>query len=167
MANALFTVGAHMPIIFALLVTWVALITFALVPKRLTPFEMTFLFFINTIFELSGFSILHINLQFIQVTPGVANALADLMFRLIELPLFLVATTNILLSSRTLFKWTGVVLIICFSVLVQQILVWAGILTLHHWNVFYSGIVLCGNIAFSSLMAWLIRRATRKEVPSS
>jgi SNF family Na+-dependent transporter len=99
-----------MPIIIGTVVTWIALTTFSLIPKKLTQFEMIFLFCVDTIFELSIFSILHVNLKLIVVEPGVSNGIADLMFRLIGLPLLLVVTSNLLLFSNKKIKWCGVVL---------------------------------------------------------
>jgi hypothetical protein len=152
-----------MPIIIGTVVTWIALIVFSLIPKKLTPFEMIFLFCVDTIFELSIFSILHINLKFIVVEPGVSNGIADLMFRLIELPLLIVVTSNLLLYSNKKIKWCGVVLIVLFTLIVQQILVQINTLSFYHWNIVYSGIGMCAAVVFSRIMSWIITSIGTKE----
>ncbi|WDL95733.1 hypothetical protein [Alicyclobacillus sp. ALC3] len=119
--------------------------------------EMIFLFFADTVFELGSFSVLHVNLQYIQVNPGVANSISNLTFRLIELPLLLVTTSNLLLNPAPILKWGGVISIVLFTVMVQQILVWMGVLSMHHWNVAWSGVIVCVAVLASRIMAGLIR----------
>jgi hypothetical protein len=150
-----------MSIIIGVVATWIAITVFSLIPKKTSLFETIFLFSVNTIFELSVFSILHVNLKFIVVEPGMGNGIADLMFRLIELPLLLVASSNILLYSTKL-KWCAVALIVVFTLIVQQTLVYLGIISFHHWNIFYSGIGMCVNVLFSRIMTWFITSLDRK-----
>jgi hypothetical protein len=152
-----------MSIIIGTVVTWIAVTVFSLIPKKLTPFEIIFVFCIDTIFELSMFSILHVNLKFIKVEPGVSNGIADLMLRLIELPLLLVTSSNILLYSNKMVKWCGVAVIVLFTLIVQQILVQIKMISFHHWNVLYSGFFICGCIVFSRIMTWIITSLDKKE----
>lgn len=148
---------------FSSVVVWIAVTIFWFVPKQLTPFAMLFLFFCDTVCELGTFSVLSVNLKLIQISPGADNTLADLMFRLVELPLLLVTTSNLLLHSNKLAKWGGVTSIVLFSIIVQSILVWQGILTFHNWNILYSGIYMCVFIAFSRALAWVIMKTSAKE----
>lgn len=152
-----------MPIIIGTVVTWIALTVFSLIPMRLTPFEMIFIFCADTIYELSIFSIVHVNLKFIVVEPGISNGIADLMFRLIVLPLLLVVTSNLLLFSNKKIKWCGVVLIVLFALIVQQILVQINTLTFYHWSIIYSGIAICSAVVFSRIMSWVITSIGTKE----
>ncbi|KIL39660.1 hypothetical protein SD70_18640 [Gordoniibacillus kamchatkensis] len=151
-----------MAILIGTVVTWMAVTFFSIIPKKIPPFETIFLFCVNTIFELSIFSILHLNLKFIVVEPGIGNGIADLMLRLIELPLLLVASSNILLYSNKV-KWCWVALIILFTLLVQQTLEWMDIITFQRWNIMYTGIYMCVNVAFSSMMTWVITSLDKKE----
>lgn len=153
-----------MPIAFSTIVVWIAVTVFFWVPKKLTPLEMIFLFFIDTICELGTFSILSENLKLIQVKAEVGVALADLMYRLIELPLLLVSTSNILMHSSKWVKWGGCSAIVLFSLAVQWILIRQKMLTFHHWNLLYSCIYLVVFIAFSFAMAWLIIRTSPKGI---
>ncbi|WP_274361533.1 hypothetical protein [Paenibacillus thermotolerans] len=150
-----------MAIIVGTIATWIAVTVFSLIPKKLTVSENIVLFFYNTIFELSVFTILHVNLKLIVVEPGIGNGIADLMFRLIELPLVLVATSNILLYSSDV-KWLGVALIVLFTLLVQLVAVYVGIVSFHHWNIIYSAISMCANVLFSRIITWAITSLDRK-----
>lgn len=150
-------------IVVGSVVSWIAVAVFCLVPKKLTPFGIIFLFFCDTVCELGTFSVLNVNLKLIQLSPGVENALTDLMFRLIELPLLLVTTTNLLLHSNNFVKWGGVTAIILFTLVVQSLLAWKGMITFHDWNILYSGIYMCVFTAFSRAMAWIIMRTSPKE----
>lgn len=150
-----------MAISIGVVVSWIAITFFSLIPKRLSLLETIFLFCANTVFELSVFSILHINLKLIDVEPGLENGIANLMFRLIELPLLLVASSTILLYSAK-YKWWAVTAIILFTLIVQQALLSLGILSFNHWNLFYSGLGMCLNVLFSRTMTWVITSVERK-----
>lgn len=154
-----------MPIIVGAIVVWIAVTFFSLIPKKLSSFETIFVFCTSTIFELSVFSILHINLRLIEVEPGIANGMADLMFRLLEIPLLLTASANLLLY-RTKIKWVAAASIVLFTLIVQQTSLRVGILHFHHWNLVYSGLGMCANVGFASLMAWVITSINGK-VPAS
>jgi hypothetical protein len=152
-----------MPIIIGTVVTWISITVFLLIPKKLTLFEMIFLFCVDTIYELSIFSILHVNLKLIVVEPGISNGIADLMFRIIVLPLLLVITSNLLLFSNKKIKWCGVVLIVLITLILQQILIQINTLSFHNWNIIYSGITMCSAVVFSRIMSWVIRSLDPKE----
>lgn len=152
-----------MSIIIGTVVSWIAVTVFSLIPKKLTPFEIIFLFCIDTIYELSLFSILHVNLKFIVVEQGVSNGIADLMYRLIALPLLLVVTSNILLYSNNSIKWSGVTLIGFFIVIAQQIMVETKMITYHHWNVTYAVFFVYAAILFSRMMTWVITSIDKKD----
>lgn len=152
-----------MAIVIGTVVAWIAVTVFCLIPKKLTPFGMIFLFFTDTVLELGTFSPLHVNLKLVQVSPGVDNAVADLMFRYIELPLLLVATSNLLLHSSKIVKWAGVTAIVLFTLVVQLFLVWQGMLIFHNWNILYSAIYMCVFVAFSRVMSWVITRTSPSE----
>lgn len=124
---------------------------------------MVFLLFANTVIELGTFSILHVNMKLIQVGPGAGDSIADLMFRLIELPILLITTSNLLLHSNNVMKWGGVVGIVLFSLLVQEVLVRLGMLIFHHWNLLYSAIYLVAFIAFSRVIVSIIRKLSAQE----
>lgn len=152
-----------MAIIIGTVVTWLAVIAFSLIPKRLNPLEIIFIFCVDTIFELSIFSIFHVNLKYIRVEPGINNGIADLMFRLIELPLLLVVSSNILMYSSKIGKWCGLAVIVLSSLIVQQMLVQIKMITFVHWNVVYSGIYCFVCIIFSRIMTWVITSLNSKE----
>lgn len=152
-----------MAVVFATMVVWTAVAVFWLVPKELWPFEIIFLLFVDTVFELGTVAILATNLKLIQVGPGVDNLLADLMYRLIELPLLLMTTSNLLLHSNRTVRWGGVTVIILFTLLVQQFLVSHGMLIFRQWNLLFSFIYMCVFVAFSRAMTWVIMRASPRK----
>ncbi|MCF8566423.1 hypothetical protein LLE49_17005 [Alicyclobacillus tolerans] len=152
-----------LPIVTGTVVVWIAVTVFCLIPKKLTPFDLIFLFFMDTVFELGTISIFQTNLKWMVVGPSVDMALADLMFRLIELPLLLVTTSNLLLYSNRLVKWGGVSTIVLFSMAVQKVLVWHGMLIYRNWNILYTAIYLVVFVAFSRVMAWFILRTSPEE----
>ncbi|MDP4083680.1 MAG: hypothetical protein Q8934_03595 [Bacillota bacterium] len=147
-----------------MLITWIVIIILSLIPKRLSEIDMVFLFFVNTIFELSIFTIFHVNLKWLNISQEVEKSLADLMFRLIMVPLFFIISTNILLYSWKFLKWIIILaMLVCF-ILMKDLLKSLGILTTHHWNMMYSILMFCSYLIFSRLMAWFITKAGSKEV---
>ena len=137
-------------------ITWSVILIFVLIPKKITGFEMIFLFFICTIFELSLFNLFHLNLHWVNVNKSVEKSLADLIMRLICMPVILVMTSNFLLYSSRILKWCLAGAVVLFCVMVQELLVWLGILTTPHWNAGYTVLMCCGDIIFARLMTWFI-----------
>lgn len=146
------------------LITWIVLIIFTVMPKKLSELDMIFLYFVNTIFELSVFTIVHINLKWLTVSHGVEESFADLILRLIMIPVVFVIATNILLYSWKFLKWMILIGIIIFFIMLSFLLEKLGVIILNHWNIFYTIIMFSSYAVFSRLMAWFIVNAGRKEV---
>ncbi|HJV31395.1 MAG TPA: hypothetical protein VJ558_04310 [Bacillales bacterium] len=146
------------------LMTWFVIIVFSLIPKKLTVLDMIFVYFVNTIFELSVFTILHINLKWLEVSHDVEKSLADLVLRIIMIPLVFVITANLLMYSRNFLKWTIVTVIIFSFLLIEALIHKLGILTTHHWNAVYTLVLFSSYTIFSSLMAWFISNVDKRGV---
>lgn len=125
---------------------------------------MVLLYFVNAIFELSIFTILHVNLKLIEVTDTVEKSIADLVLRIIMIPLVFIITSNILLYSWRFLKWIIVAAIIMSFMLLERILVWLDVFTTHHWNLLYTLAIFSVYAIFSRVMVWIIVRVDKKEV---
>jgi hypothetical protein len=146
------------------LITWIVMIILSLIPKKLSELDMIFLYFVNTIFELSIFTILHVNLKWIIVNHSVEKSLADLVFRLFMIPFVFIITSNILLYSWKFLKWIIVFGIILCFLLVGLLIRQLGIITTPHWKLIYTVLMFSSYAAFSRFMAWVIVVVDRKEV---
>lgn len=153
-----------MSIAICVLITWVVIIILSLIPKKLSELEMIFLYFVNTIFNLSVFTVLHVNLKWIVVNHSVEKSIADLVLRLIMIPLVFVLTSNILLYSWKFLKWVIVIAIILGFNLLGKLLEGLGVISFEHWNVIYNTLMFSSYAIFSRLMAWVIVNVDRKEV---
>ena len=153
-----------MSLAICVLITWFVIIVLTHIPKKLSELDMLFLYFVNTIFELSIFTVLHVNLKWIVVSHSVEKSIADLVLRLIMLPLLFIIMSNILLYSGKFLKWAFIIAIFLSLFLIQMLLKKLGIITTHHMNVVYSFLMFSSYIIFSRLMAWVIVNAGRKEV---
>ncbi|MBO7744805.1 hypothetical protein I8J29_11395 [Paenibacillus sp. MWE-103] len=140
-----------------------AIIALSLIPKKLTELESLFVFFSGTVFELSAFTIVHVNLDWVIVPHGNEPSYANLVMRLVVIPVILVIASHVLLYDRKWLKWilaSGIVLLfIPFQYLQEKL----GILVTPHWNVYYTLIVFAGYIAFARVMAQLILNARPAE----
>jgi hypothetical protein len=146
------------------LITWIVVIILSLIPKKLTQLEMVYLFFVNTIFELSLFTLLHVNLRWITVNLSVEKSFADLTMRLFMIPLALIISTNILLYSWKFLKWVIVLGIIFFFNSIGDLLEWLGVLKFHSWNRMDNSLLFIIYITFSRFMAWVITHVGQEEV---
>lgn len=153
-----------MSLAICIFITWLAFIILSVIPKKLSVQDMVFLYFVNTIFELSIFTILHINLQWLVVSRSVEHSFADLSFRLFMIPIVFVITANILLYSWKIWKWIIVGSIIFSFLFIHFLIHKLGILTTHHWNWLYTIILFIIYALFSSGMAWFIVKVDMKEV---
>ncbi|TVY11973.1 hypothetical protein [Paenibacillus cremeus] len=151
-----------MSLAICVFITCCTLITLTLIPKKLSELDMVFVYFSSTIFELSIFTIFHVNLNWIAVNPSVETSFADLVLRLIHIPLLLLISTNILLYNWKVLKWLIVagMLLICLPM--QVLLERLQIISTPHWNVFHTLVTFAGYMAFSRWMAWWIRYVGRK-----
>ncbi|WP_163099230.1 hypothetical protein [Peribacillus alkalitolerans] len=153
-----------MSLAICVLITWVVIIVLHLIPKKLSELDMIFLYFVNTIFELSIFTILHINLHRISVNHDVEKSLADLTIRLIMIPLVFVITANLILYSWKKLKWLIVIAIILSFILMGKLMESLDIIKTHNWHIAYTILLFSSYALFSSVMAWLITRVDQKEV---
>lgn len=145
-------------------ITWLFIILLSKIPKRLSEHDMIFLFFVNTIFELSIFTLMHLNFNWIVVSHNVEKSIADLVMRLILNPLTFIITTNFLLYPRKFLKWILMGGMLLYFILMERLLEWLGVLTVHHWKPWLSILMFSSYAVFSRLMAWFITNVDRKEV---
>lgn len=153
-----------MSLAVCVLITWIVLIVLSLIPKKLSELDMIFLYFVNTIFELSIFTILHVNLKWINVNHSVEKSLADLVLRLFMIPFVFIITSNILLYSWKFLKWIIVFGIILCFLLMGRLIEELGIITTPHWKLIYNVLMFSSYAAFSRYMAWVIALVDQKEV---
>jgi hypothetical protein len=146
------------------LITWFVIIVLTHIPKRLSELDMLFLYFVNTIFELSIFTVLHVNLKWIVVNHSFEESIADLVLRLIMIPLAFIITSNILLYPGKLLKRVIVVIIILSFIPLQVLVKKLGIIATPHLNTVYSLLMFSSYAIFSRFMAWVIVSVGRKEV---
>ncbi|MFC5448605.1 hypothetical protein [Paenibacillus aestuarii] len=153
-----------MSLAICILLTWVVIIILSLIPKKLSELEMIFLYFCNIIFEISVFTILHLNLQIIQVSNETEKSFADLVLRIIMIPTVMMISSNVLLYAWGYLKWILAAMMILSFIGVQKLIEALGILSTTNWNVGYTVIMFSIYVAFSRLAVWWIQRAGRKDV---
>lgn len=124
---------------------------------------MVFLFFVCTIFELSVFNIFHLNLHWMMVSKSVEKSLADLVMRLICIPVVLVMTSNFMLYSSRFLRWGLAIAVVIVGILMQKTVEWLGILSTPHWNIGYTALLFCGYILFTGLMTFFITHLKQTE----
>ncbi|MGV3466070.1 MAG: hypothetical protein ACO1OT_12350 [Heyndrickxia sp.] len=146
------------------IVTWLVFIIFSFIPKKLSEIDMLFLYFVNTIFELSIFTIFSINFKWIVVDHSFEKSIADLILRFLMIPMVYLIMSNILLYSSKYLKWLIVVLMILFFLVFQKVLEKLGVISTPHWNVFYSILMFGSYMIYTRLMTWLILKVDKKEV---
>ena len=152
-----------MSLAVCVLITWVVIIAFSLIPKKLDEIEMVFLFFVNTIFELSIFTIFHVNLKWILVNHSVEKSFADLVLRVVMIPVVFIITTNILLYQWKFLKWVIVAAIIAGFLIINILVQKLGILKTHHWNPLYTLILFSSYAVFSRIMVGLFNMLAKEK----
>ena len=139
-------------------ITWSVILILSVIPKKLSEQEMIFLFFVDTIFELSIFTVFHLNFHWMLVSHSVEKSISDLVIRLVWVPVMLVIASNVSLYSSRFFRWGIVVAVVLSGIAIQKVQEWLGILTTPHWNVVYTALMFFSYVAFSRLMTWFIQR---------
>lgn len=137
------------------LLAWLVLIVFAVVPKRLTLTEMFFLYFLIGILTITLFTILDVNLHWVPVTRSVEGSFAIYICRFIVIP-FQILLSVCVHNSHMKAKWRWVLsaTIVLFLCVADRIYLWAGLITYHRWNEFYSALMYGAFI----VLVWVIAR---------
>ncbi|WP_308638549.1 hypothetical protein [Paenibacillus silvisoli] len=152
-----------MALAICVFMTWCVIIALSLMQKKLTGSEMVFIYFCNTVFELSVFTIVHLNFGWIEVSQGAEKGVADLVLRLFTNPLLLIIITNILLYSWKVMKWVIVAAMLLGFIPMQALLERLDIISTPHWHLSNTLIMFSSYVLFSRLMAWFIIRIGEKE----
>lgn len=152
-----------MPLAACVFITWSVIVVLALIPKRLTEPEMVFLFLVNTIFELSLFTVFSLNLHWLVVSSSVESSIANLVIRLLCIPLALVIVSNTMLHRSKTPKYGASILSIAWAVLLYKLMLWLGILRQPHWNTLYTALMFVAGLMFTRLMVWFIVRIPKRE----
>ncbi|TJY42617.1 hypothetical protein E5161_07120 [Cohnella pontilimi] len=90
--------------------------------------------------------------------------MADLVYRLIMIPLVLIISSNILLYPWKYLKWAMALVILLSLIAMHGLEERLGIMKTPHWNMLQSVVMFSGYILFSRIMTWFILRVDRKEV---
>lgn len=127
---------------FALLalITWLVMIVFANIPKRFTFTEIIFLYFVSSIMTVTVFTIYDVNFHWVPATRNVEKSFALDLCRFVEIPLFLIISSEFLTNSslRVGWRWT-IAATICMLLTVDDwLLVQLGILVYRQWNYVYA-----------------------------
>lgn len=144
-----------MSIAIVCLVTIFVIIVFAIVPKRFALVEMVFIYFVSSILTVTIFTLIDINLEWVQASRDVEKALALHICRFVEIPLLLILSSDFLNSPvRARFRWTIAAGVCLFLTINDQILLGLGILVYNKWNTLFA---FLDYGAFIIVMAWIAR----------
>ncbi|WP_338448399.1 hypothetical protein R4Z09_19475 [Niallia oryzisoli] len=124
------------------LLAWLVLIVFAIVPKGLTLTDMAFLYFLIVIITITLFTILDVNLHLVPLTRSVEGSFAMYIDRFIVIPFHILLSVCLLNSHlKAKGKWILSLAIVSSLCAADRIYLWAGLITYHSWNEFYSAIM--------------------------
>jgi len=143
-------------------ITWIIIIILSLIPKKLSEVDMVLLYFANAIFEVSIFTVIHVNLSWIEVNHSVEKSLADLIIRFVMFPLLFLIMSNVMMYHWKFTKWVIAAGIAFFFILINMLLGWLGINKMLHWNSLYTIGIFGAYAVFSQVMTRAIIRVDRE-----
>lgn len=147
-----------MTLAVCVLITWFIFIFLSLLPKKLSDHDMIFLYFMNTIFEVSIFTVLSINVKWISASHDVEKSIAGIVIRFIMIPILFVILTNFLFHSSKYIKWILLIIIFLYYLWVKWLLISLGIIAFQQWNFIYESLLFIICTIFSCGTAWVISR---------
>lgn len=133
------------------IITWFVILCFTLLPRKLTFIENSFIFLIMSIIIKNSFTIVGLNLKWIESNKEPEVFLAYFLYRTIIYPFALLFLVNIAFTSnRSLAKVLTTISVISFIFLVEILGEKLNIYTYNEWNNWYSitEIVLFSLITF-------------------
>ncbi|QOR64765.1 hypothetical protein IM538_12940 [Cytobacillus suaedae] len=121
------------------IITWLVILCFTLLPKKLSFIENSFVFLIMSIIIKNSFTIVGLNLKWIESNKEPEIFLAYFLYRTIIYPFALLFLVNIVnTSNRSLPKYLTTISVIFFIFLVEILGEKLNIYTYNEWNNWYS-----------------------------
>ncbi|MYL69274.1 hypothetical protein GLW00_00335 [Halobacillus litoralis] len=147
---------------------WLIISIFAIIPKRLTIIENSFIFLATSVISINWTWIINEELKYVKITEDPANYAGFLIFRSIIIPTLLMVQLNLYDHSSSAMK-KGVIFtvsVVCLLLLtiLSRVL---DISTYKEWSLGFDAIYYVF-LHFFSIGVWkLIRKTTHNEVKHS
>lgn len=152
-----------MPLAVTVLMTQTIIILFGLIPKKLSDIEMVVLFFVDSIFSISIFTTVELNLKWVTVSESVDRVFAVLVGHVIETPLVMVLISNVILY-RSHSRWLVVMAAWVAPILEQLLMREIGVISFENWNPLYGAIEFAIFLGFSAVSTWFVRSVSKRDV---
>jgi hypothetical protein len=138
------------------LATWVMVCVAWIVPKRLIKKDAILLYFINTIFVVTTFAILTLNLKFFTIAHSAEIQIGILMCHNVLMPLSLVVFENISLNQSRRIRALGTVVILVSLTLFHKLLELLGAIDYVNWSMFHALLLTAALLIFSRLVTYVL-----------
>lgn len=139
-----------------ILAMWVTVCVAWVVPKKLMKKDLLLLYFINTIFVVTVFAIITLNLKLFTIEHSAETQIGILMCHNILIPLSLVIFDNISLYQSWRIKSLGTGAILVSLTLFHKLLELIGAIEYVHWSLFYSLLLTIVLLLFSKIATSVI-----------
>jgi hypothetical protein len=151
------------------LLSWLTIILFAKIPKKLSILDIVFLYCVIIIISEPTYTFFELNMHSVTVPRVGTSVISVGICRLITIPLFIIMAVNALLSFGKMSKW-GLSIIIWFGLVIFDfILNRFHIIEFHYpleWQLVSSLITNLGFIIIGwGLMKWYKRHDLEKVTP--
>jgi hypothetical protein len=148
-------------LIFAafVLITWVVICIFTLLPKSLSPVENIILYFLLVMSSTMSTTILALNLNLIVISDRIHIFFCFWLIRTIAIPLILLGGINIFLCYKNC--WIKVLVLISCVVIalgIETLSHMKGLVTFTGWNQYYFMILVLFLFGLNYGMAKLLRK---------
>ncbi len=135
------------------LIAWIIISVYLLVPKKLTLVENIFIFFSATILIINIATIVDLNLGLVQSSKVPEKFLAMWLQRNIIDPIFIVIFINFIFYNIRVIKKMGIMLIVILVLnLVEFVAIQLGVKTYKGWNTLFANISLATVLFISFLL---------------
>lgn len=141
------------------LIAWVMIIIFFLIPKSLDWKENMIMFFSLSIIIISLSTVLDLNLKLIQTSKKVEMFVPVWLFRNIIIPLIFIVFLNLFNFSKNKLKKIGIAALTIAGVfLIEKVTLITGIIKHTGWNQYYTLLTIITLMTFSFFFAKLVNR---------
>ncbi|QGU95351.1 hypothetical protein GOM49_09855 [Clostridium bovifaecis] len=148
-----------MPLPLFVLIAWVTIIIFSIVPKKLDLIENIIMFFSVSIIEINISTIATLNLGLIENSKDPKMFISLLINRNITIPLWILIFINLTNALESNFKKISIEAITLFIlVFVKLLALWTGVKVYTGWNSYYDVISLLGLMIFSTFFAKMLKK---------
>jgi hypothetical protein len=149
---------------FYIMITWLAITSFALYARKLSIIENLFIFMIITMVIFNKVTLVSLNFGYVETTKEHVLYLCHLLNRNVVIPVTLLLCCNIFYSAqKKVIKYSAIFMTLLLLILLERLAIYFDIYTYKNWSLLIESLFLLLYILLILLIAKWFRKRLKKD----